>query len=57
VELPLSGETACWSQQLSTENPTFCSDPLPIDLTLSAGSGRVRFERPGAIVLGRRSAD
>jgi maltooligosyltrehalose trehalohydrolase len=36
---------------LSTESPAFASDSAPLDLTIAADALRVRFERPGAIVL------
>jgi hypothetical protein len=36
---------------LSTESPAFASDTAPLDLTIGTGAVRVRFERPGAIVL------
>lgn len=36
---------------LSTESPAFATDSAPLDLTIAADVVRVRFERPGAIVL------
>jgi maltooligosyltrehalose trehalohydrolase len=36
---------------LSTESPAFASDTAPLDLTIGTDAVRVRFERPGAIVL------
>jgi hypothetical protein len=32
---------------LTTEDPAFCVDPTPATI----GSGHVRFERPGAVIL------
>jgi hypothetical protein len=36
---------------LTTEDPAFVSDPVPIDVHRQDGSVRVRFARPGAIVV------
>jgi hypothetical protein len=36
---------------LTTELPRFASDPRPIDVSANAGQYRIRFARPGAIIL------
>ncbi len=36
---------------LSTESPAFANDSAPLDLTIAQDVVRVRFERPGALVL------
>ncbi len=36
---------------LTTELPRFVSDPRPIDVSTTAGQYRIRFARPGAIIL------
>jgi maltooligosyltrehalose trehalohydrolase len=40
-----------WELILSTEDPTFSSDPCPPHLDLSGNPPVIRFSRPGAIIL------
>lgn len=36
---------------LSTEDAAFATDPVPVEVTASGGIARVRFARPGAVLL------
>jgi maltooligosyltrehalose trehalohydrolase len=42
-----------WSVVLDTEDPSLCADPHPLEIDRSSGVPRVRFRRPGAVVLRR----
>jgi maltooligosyltrehalose trehalohydrolase len=44
-----------WEQLLSTEDPQFSPDPMPPAIGPSGTAARVRFQRPGALILRRRS--
>jgi maltooligosyltrehalose trehalohydrolase len=47
--------TARWDLMLSTEDSPFAPDPLPPEVTPSGSTVRIRFQRPGAVVLRARS--
>ncbi|HUG55136.1 MAG TPA: malto-oligosyltrehalose trehalohydrolase [Vicinamibacteria bacterium] len=40
-----------WSVVLDTEDPSFSPDAVPVDVDLTTSAPRVRFRRPGAVVL------
>ncbi len=47
------GSKATWRLVLSTEEGDYARDPCPPDLECLPSVPRIRFERPGALVLGR----
>jgi maltooligosyltrehalose trehalohydrolase len=48
-----AGEGAGWSVVLDTEDQAFCADPRPVEIDGTAPAPRVRFARPGAVMLRR----
>jgi maltooligosyltrehalose trehalohydrolase len=40
-----------WAVALDTEDPAFCPDPRPTEIETSSRVPRIRFARPGAVVL------
>ena len=53
-DLGLGGK-ATWRRGVSTEERDYVRDPRPPDLDGLASVPRIRFERPGAVVLGHRT--